>query len=151
MRVHDPVSGTLGGKFSRRQTGTADWHEAKSVVALLQRSGSWDGQDKIEAPLILPDTHTEPERISVIRAIAAFTAGFEERTAANSQRNYKFVLKQLPGFSDTKGYAASDQWTPIGVREFRASWAFAARAPAKNMSVVKAFFEFCHANEQLLT
>ena len=60
------VSGTLGGKFSRRQTGTADWDEAKSVVALLQQSASWDGQDKIEAPLTLPDTNPEPERISVI-------------------------------------------------------------------------------------
>jgi hypothetical protein len=38
------VSGTLGGMFSRRRTGTADWDEAKSVVALLQQSGSWDGQ-----------------------------------------------------------------------------------------------------------
>jgi hypothetical protein len=63
------VSGTLGGKFRRRQTGTADWDEAKSVVALLQKSGSWDGQDKIEAPLTLPSTNPEPERISVIRAI----------------------------------------------------------------------------------
>jgi hypothetical protein len=44
MRVHDPRLRTLGGKFSRRQTGTADWDEAKSVVALLQQSGSWDGQ-----------------------------------------------------------------------------------------------------------
>jgi hypothetical protein len=35
MRVHDPRLRTLGGKFSRRQTGTADWDEAKSVVALL--------------------------------------------------------------------------------------------------------------------
>ena len=70
------VSGTLGGKFSRRQTGTADWDEAKSVAALLQQSGAWDGQDKIEALLTLPDTNLEPQRISVIRAIAAFTAEF---------------------------------------------------------------------------
>jgi hypothetical protein len=49
------VSGTLGGKFNRRQTGTADWDEAKSIVASLQQSGSWDGQDKIETPLTLPD------------------------------------------------------------------------------------------------
>ena len=141
------VSGTLGGKFSRRQTGTADWDEAKSVVALLQQSGSWDGQDKIEAPLTLPDTNPEPERISVIRAIAAFTAEFEEHTAPNTQRNYKFVLKQLRGFSDAKGHAAIDQWTPIDVREFRASWGVLPSTVAKNMSVVKAFFEFCHANE----
>ena len=75
------VSGTLGGKFNRRQTGTADWDEAKSIVALLQQSGSWDGQEKIEAPLTLPDTNPEPERISIIRAIAAFTAEFEEHMA----------------------------------------------------------------------
>jgi hypothetical protein len=141
------VSGTLGGKFSRRQTGTADWDEAKSVVALLQQSGAWAGQDKIEAPLTLPDANPDPQRISVIRAIAAYTAEFEEHTAPNTQRNYKFVLKQLRGSSDAKGYAAIDQWTPIDVREFRASWGVLPSTAAKNMSVVKAFFEFCHANE----
>jgi len=141
------VSGTLDGKFNRRQTGTADWDEAKSIVALLQQSGSWDGQDKIETPLTLPAANPEPERISVIRAIAAFTAEFEEHTAPNTQRNYKFVLKQLLGFSDARGYAAIDQWTPIDVREFRATWGVLPSTAAKNMSVVKAFFEFCHANE----
>jgi hypothetical protein len=115
---------------------------------LLQQSGSWDGQDKIEAPLILPDTNPEPERISEIRATAAFTAEFEEHTAPNT--NYKFVLKQLRGFSDAKGYGAIDQWTPIDVGEFRASWGVLPSSAATNMSVVKAFFEFCHANEQLL-
>ena len=103
------VSGTLGGKFSRRQTGTADWDEAKAIVALLQQSGSWDGQGKIEQMLTLPATDAEPERISVIRAIAAFTAEFEEHTAPNTQRNYKFVLKELRGVSDAKGYVAIDQ------------------------------------------
>jgi hypothetical protein len=141
------VSGTLGGKFNRKQTGTADWDEAKAIVASLQQSYSWDGQEKIETPLALPATNPEPERISVIRAIAAFTAEFEEHTAPNTQRNYKFVLKQLRGFSDAKGYAAIDQWTPIDVREFRASWGVLPSTSAKNMSVVKAFFEFCHANE----
>ncbi len=141
------VSGTLGGKFNRRQTGTADWDEAKALVALLQQSASWDRQDEIEQPLTLPATDPEPERISVIRAIAAFTAEFEEHTAPNTQRNYKFVLKQFRGFSDAKGYAAIDQWTPIDVREFRATWGVLPSTAAKNMSVVKAFFEFCHANE----
>jgi hypothetical protein len=125
------VSGTLGGKFNRRQTGTADWDEAKSIVASLQQSGSWDGQEKIETPLALPATNPEPERIRVIRAIAAFTAEFEEHTAPNTQRNYKFVLKQLRGFSDAKGYAAIDQWTPIDVREFRASWGVLPSTTAK--------------------
>jgi hypothetical protein len=68
------VSGTLGGKFSRRRTGTADWDEAKALVALWQQSGSWDGQDNIEAPLPLPAANPEPDRISIGRAIAAFTS-----------------------------------------------------------------------------
>jgi hypothetical protein len=33
------------------------------------------------------------------------------------------------------------------VREFRASWGVLPSTATKNMSVVKAFFEFCHANE----
>src|SRR6202050_5412899 len=80
------VSGTLGGKFSRRQTGTADWDEAKALVALWQQSGSWDGQDKIETPLALSVINAEPERISIIRAIAAFTAEFEEYAAPATQK-----------------------------------------------------------------
>ncbi len=31
------VSGTLGGKFNRRQTDKADWDEAKALVALWER------------------------------------------------------------------------------------------------------------------
>ncbi|MGB8065298.1 MAG: hypothetical protein WCF26_25675 [Candidatus Sulfotelmatobacter sp.] len=56
-------------------------------------------------------------------------------------------MKQLRGFSDAKGYVAIDQWTPIDVREFRSTWGVLPSTAAKNMSVVKAFFEFCHANE----
>ena len=55
------VSGTLDGKFNRRQTGNAEWDEAKALVALLEKSGSWDGQDKIEAPLTLPPQTPTPD------------------------------------------------------------------------------------------
>ena len=38
----------------------------------------------------------------------------------------------------------------LGVLEFRASWGVLPSTAAKNMSIVKALFEFCHANEQTL-
>jgi integrase len=141
------VSGTLGGKFSRRRTGTADWDEAKALVALLQQSGSWDGQDNIEAPLPLPAANPEPDRISIGRAIAAFTTEFEEYTALGTQRYYKLLLKQLRAFSEARGYSAIDQWTPLDVRDFRASWGVLPSTSARNMSVVKVFFEYCRLNE----
>jgi integrase len=39
------------------------------------------------------------------------------------------------------------QWGPIDVREFRSSWSVSPQTAAKNMSTVKAFFEFCFSNE----
>src|SRR5713101_5611774 len=141
------VSGTLGGKFNRRQTGKADWNEAKALVALWEEADSWNGQAKIEVRLPLPAVNPEPDRISVARAIAAFTAEFEEYTALGTQRYYKLLLKQLRAFSEARGYAAIDQWTPLDVRDFRASWGVLPSTAAKNMSVVKAFLEYCHLNE----
>ena len=38
------ASGTLAGRFSRRQTGKADWDEAKAVAAVWEEAGSWDGR-----------------------------------------------------------------------------------------------------------
>jgi hypothetical protein len=40
-----------------------------------------------------------------------------------------------------------DQWTPIDVREMRTAWSVAPQTAAKNMSTVKAFFEYCVAND----
>jgi site-specific recombinase XerD len=40
-----------------------------------------------------------------------------------------------------------DQWTPIDVREMRTGWSVAPQTAAKNMSTVKAFFEYCVAND----
>lgn len=42
-----------------------------------------------------------------------------------------------------------DQWKPIDVREMRSSWTVSPQTAAKNMSTVKAFFEFCVANDWL--
>src|ERR1035441_2154233 len=70
------VSGTLGGKFSRKQTGKSDWDEAKAVASVWETAQSWDGPAQVEDPTPLapgPDT-----RITIERAIQAFTAEYRE-------------------------------------------------------------------------
>jgi integrase len=140
------VSGSLGGKFRRRDTGRSDWAEAKAVVASWEAAQSWDGPAPAEpapAPAV-PDG-----RITIDRAIQAFTAEFQEHAATNTQKKYRLLLGKLKAFADTKGYVMLDQWGPIDVREFRASWSVSPQTAAKNMSTVKAFFEFCVSNEWL--
>jgi site-specific recombinase XerD len=51
--------------------------------------------------------------------------------------------------ANSRGYVMLNQWTPIDVREMRASWSVSSQTAAKNMSTVKALFEFCVANEWL--
>src|SRR5439155_22357809 len=44
------ASGTLGRKFSRKQTGKSNWDEAKALVAVWEAAKSRDGAAKIEEP-----------------------------------------------------------------------------------------------------
>ena len=98
------VSGTLGGKFNRRQTGKADWDEAKALVALWEKAASWDGQAEIEQPLP-PTAEATPGRISIDRAIKAFTIEFQEYAAPATQKKYRRIVKRFQAFSDARGYA----------------------------------------------
>ena len=142
------VSGTIGGKFKRKQTGKSDWHEAKAVVAAWETAKSWDGVPRIEVPVPLapaPDTG----RVTIERAISAFAAEFQEHAAPNTQKKYRLLLRKLRVFSEEHGFIMLDQWAPIHLREFRSSWDVSPQTAAKNMSTVKAFFEFCVQNEWL--
>ena len=139
------VSGTLGGKFSRKQTGKSDWDEAKAVVAVWQAAKSWEGPVQIDEPA--PPAPTVPDgRITIERAIQAFTAEFQGHSHS-TQKNYRLLLAKLKAFSDHRGFVMLDQWGPIDVREFRTGWAVSPQTAVKNMSTVKSFFEFCVSNE----
>jgi hypothetical protein len=35
-------SGTLGGKFNRKQTGKSDWDETKALTATREAADAWD-------------------------------------------------------------------------------------------------------------
>jgi hypothetical protein len=111
------ASGTLGGKFSRRQTGKTDWDEAKAVVANWEAAQSWDGLARIEktGPQV-----PEPSsgRITLDRAIEAITAEIGG-TLPTHERH--------PGVPFLVACQSSNC--------------------RKEMSTIKTFFEFCLSNE----
>jgi site-specific recombinase XerD len=141
------VSGTLGGKFSRKQTGKSDWDEAKPVAALWEAARSWDGLAQTEESIPLAPAVPDG-RITIVRAIQAFTAEYRGHSAS-TQKNYRLLLAKLKKYSEHRGFVMLDQWSPSDVREFRASWVVSPQTAVKNMSTIKTFFEFCVANEWL--
>jgi integrase len=137
------ASGTLSGQFRRKYTGKSDWDEAKAIVTQWERAGAWDAEPQPAAP-VLAQAH---ERTTIERAVAAFMSEVEKNAAINTQKKYRLLLGRLKDSSAQHGYVMIEQWTPIDIREFRASWEVSHQTAAKNMSTVKAFFEFCLANE----
>lgn len=137
------VSGSLDKRFRRQSTGKWEWDDAKAVAEALEQAGAWGG-----VSAALPLQELEPAlRITIDRAIKAYTAQLQEHAAANTQRNYRLQIAKLKAFSDARGYAMLDQWTPFDVRELRSSWTVSPQTAAKNMSTVKTFFEYCLTNE----
>jgi site-specific recombinase XerD len=140
------VSGSLAKSFRRRSTGRWQWDEAKSLVLKLEKAAAWAAASACP-PVAPPTEPAPPSRVTIERAIKAFTAEFEEHAAPNTQKKYRILLAKLKAFGESRGYVMLDQWTPLDVREMRLSWDVAPQTAAKNMSTVKAFFEFCLANE----
>ena len=87
------------------------------------------------------------KRVTIERAVNLFMAEFEETAATNTQKKYRILLRKLQDFAATKGYVMVDQWTPLDVREMRTVWHVSPQTAAKNMSTIKAFFEFGLANK----
>ena len=138
------VSGSLGGKFKRKQTGKSTWEEARTVVAKWEQAGNWEG---VKAPEPQSVTPTAPHRVTIERAVKMFLSEHSEISAPNTQKKYKIILGKLQKYSESKGYGMVDQWTTIDVREFRASWSVSRVTGSKNMTVVKSFFEYTVAND----
>jgi len=139
-------SGTLSRNFRRQSTGQWEWDGARAVIALWERAGNWHGTDPAPQQDSAPK---KPERITVDRAVKAFTTEFEQHAAFNTQKKYRLLIAKLKAFGENRGYVMLDQWTPIDVREMRSSWPVSPQTAAKNMSTIKAFFEFCVSNEWL--
>jgi integrase len=136
------ASGTIAGKFNRKQTGRNSWEEAKALASEWEKTG-WEGESPVVIAVpVLPDART-----TIKNAVAEFLGERSEILAPNTQRQNKAILARLEVFSESRGYVLVEQWTPSDIRQFRASWNVAQTTAAKNMAIVKAFFSFCTDSE----
>lgn len=86
--------------------------------------------------------------LTIERAVATFLAEHAETSAQkHTQKKYRILMNKLRVYSEAKGYVVIDRWGPIDVREFRSTWPVSPATAAKNMSNLKAFFEFAVSNE----
>jgi hypothetical protein len=72
-RCQIQISGTLGGKFSRKTTGTADWAVARRFADEFEKAGSWSGTP-ITLPPPAPDATPEKPRVTIEAACRAYIA-----------------------------------------------------------------------------
>jgi integrase len=147
------ASGTLRNQFKRKNTECSTWPEATAVAAAWEAAGRWDaGATPPPRPSATPPAQpasevAKPDRVTIERAVKAFLAEYLESAASNTHKKYSIIMNKLTAYSAAKGYVMINQWGPIDVREFRHSWDVSPITAAKNMSIVKTFFEFALCNE----
>lgn len=134
------VSGTLGGKFNRKQTGKSDWDEAKAVVAVWEDSDSWDAKPKVQ--VVTPPAG--PPRMTIADGVKIFLSHREgAEIAPSTMSKYLTFTKLLVEYANSRGYLMLDQFTAGDIDLFYASWKLGARAKGKRLGTLRAFFRFC--------
>ena len=146
------ASGTLRGQFKRKNTERNTWPEASAVASAWESCGRWNGNinPATSQPAQTPQpaaASAKAEGVTMERAVNAFLAECLEYAASNTYKKYSIIVDKLKAYSAGKGYVMINQWGPIDVREFRQSWDVSPITEAKNMSIVKTFFEFALCNE----
>ncbi len=137
------VSGTIGGKFRRKQTGKSDWDEAKAVVAVWEAAKSWDGVAQVQEPAI-PAPAAIDARLTIADALAAYLAGRAAREPRPAtMAKYKTLTKQLKAWAEDKGYVYLDQFTTTDMDAFYASWKGGKSSRGKKLERAKGFWNFC--------
>jgi integrase len=137
------ASGTLGGKFNRKQTGKSNWHDAKALAASWEKSDSWDGN---ALQPLAPDTAALDglPRITIRDAVKVFLSNREgAKIAPATLRKYRTFSNQLTEFADSRGYVMLDQLTSGDIDIFYGAWKLGARAKGKRLGTLRAFFRFC--------
>ncbi len=137
------ISGTLGGKFKRKQTGKSDWDEAKAIVAAWQTVNAWDG-----ALVVLlspePKEEAQPKRVTIAEAIKVYLSNREAaQIEPATLRKYKTFTGQLTAFADSRGYLMLDQFARADIDIFYSGWKLGPRAKGKRLGTLRTFFRFC--------
>jgi integrase len=135
------ISGTLGGKFNRKQTGKSRWDEAKVIAAAWEQAQSWG--DKPFIPASVATEKPQAPRITIADAIKVYLTNREgAKIADTTLRKYKTFTKQLTEFADTRGYVLLDQITSSDMDVFYSGLALGVHAKGKRLSTLRAFFRF---------
>ena len=109
------ASGTLAGKFKRRNTETTGWDQAKAVVSNWQTAQSWDSSavaTLMRPPAVIETSPMAPARIRIDDAMKAYISLREaSKMAPSTLRKYRTFAKQLTEFAEGRGYVMIDQFT----------------------------------------
>jgi integrase len=148
------ASGTLAGKFNRKNTERTTWPEAKQMASAWETAQSWNGVVQqhacTESPVSAADP-PGPPRTTIRNAMAAFLAVREgSGIAVSTMRKYRTFGKTLTAFTDTLGYVMLDQITSADVDVFYGRWELGPRAKGKALDTLRSFFTFC-VNREWLT
>jgi integrase/recombinase XerD len=136
------LSGTLGGKFSRKTAGTADWLEARTVADAYESANSWSGEPTVRPAT--PNPAPEKPRITIEDACRVFRTSRESAGLAPATlRKYRTFTRQIIAYADSRGYVMLDQITPADIDLFWANWKLGPRAKGKRLTTLRAFFRFC--------
>jgi integrase len=137
------ASGTLGGKFNRKQTGKSDWEEARAVAAAWEVAASWDNPAQ-EAAVPVREAPRAEKRVTIEDVAEAYIASRKNLGIASATLGKdRTLMKQLRGYCDSRGYVLMEQLTVADMDKFYASWPDEKRARAKKLERLKAFVKFC--------
>ena len=135
------LSGTLGGKFSRKATGTPDWEKARQIADVFEKADSWTGT-KLEPAALEPPL--EKPRMTVVEACGVYMTARESSGIAEATlRKYRTFTVQIMAYAEARGYVMIDQVTPADIDLFWAAWKLGARAKGKRLTTLRGFFRFC--------
>lgn len=153
------ASGSLNRVARRMGTKKADWQAARELMAPYIAANSWEPppdptdlppkhhRNATDLPPADPDDDRVPEmapgkRCGMEEAIAAYLD--EYRAAAwNTQKLCRYATTDLQTRSTGLGLRWVHEWTPLLVRQLRASWQVSPATARKKLGSLKTFFEFC--------
>ena len=99
------LSGTLGGKFSRKATGTADWAEARAVATAYEGANSWTGELKAQpAP---PDPASEKPRVTIADACKVFLTSRNPRFGVRNVAEVPHLHQAGQPYADAEATSCS--------------------------------------------
>jgi hypothetical protein len=97
------ASGTLGGKFNRKQTGKSDWDEAKAIAAAWEAACCWNGPVQ-ETVAPAPETSKQEKRFTLQNVSEAYIASRKNLgIAAATLSKDQTLMKQLRAYCASRG------------------------------------------------